>query len=380
MNFPQLEMTDAGRAVAVNALAGGSIVFTKIGVGNGAKPSDIGAMTSLVNQIKSIGIGEITKGEGCVNLTAILDNANLANGFWWRELGVFAKDENNNEILYAYSNADSLADYIPAYSSTSYLRTTMNITVIVSDTENASAIISEYIGYVSTETFEGHTNNNNNPHSVTKSQVGLGNVPNVATNDQTPTFSATYSQIENIQSGEKVSTLFAKIKNAISGLIRHISADNPHEITCQKINAATSSHVHSANDITSGVLDVSRGGTGYESLKDMMNGLGLSDMQLSVHSHLPSQGVFLFENGLEISWCNTTVNIAEGEEYGYTTIAFSDAFTAPPFVFTTVRSSRPNKRNASVANITTTSCEVFISNSDKTVASIGVSVLIIGYR
>ena len=35
---------------------------------------------------------------------------------------------------------------------------------------------------------DSHTGNKSNPHSVTKSQVGLDNVPNVATNDQTPTY------------------------------------------------------------------------------------------------------------------------------------------------------------------------------------------------
>lgn len=39
-----------------------------------------------------------------------------------------------------------------------------------------------------------HTDNTSNPHSVTKSQVGLGNVPNVATNDQTPTFTQASSR------------------------------------------------------------------------------------------------------------------------------------------------------------------------------------------
>ena len=55
-----------------------------------------------------------------------------------------------------------------------------------------------------------HTSNTSNPHGVTKSQVGLGNVPNVATNDQTPTFSQASTRA-NIASGEKVSVIFGKI-------------------------------------------------------------------------------------------------------------------------------------------------------------------------
>ena len=58
-----------------------------------------------------------------------------------------------------------------------------------------------------------------NPHKVTKAQVGLENVPNVSTNDQTPTYTEA-TTFENISSGEKLSIAFGKIKKAISTLIR----------------------------------------------------------------------------------------------------------------------------------------------------------------
>ena len=43
-------------------------------------------------------------------------------------------------------------------------------------------------------TVKSHIGSQSNPHGVTKSQVGLGSVPNVATNDQTPTFSQASSR------------------------------------------------------------------------------------------------------------------------------------------------------------------------------------------
>ena len=53
--------------------------------------------------------------------------------------------------------------------------------------------------------------------SLSKSDVGLGNVPNVSTNDQTPTFSQASSRA-NIASGEKLSTIFGKIMKVIADL------------------------------------------------------------------------------------------------------------------------------------------------------------------
>ena len=64
-----------------------------------------------------------------------------------------------------------------------------------------------------------------NPHKVNKEQVGLGNVPNVTTNDQTPTYEEA-EEFENISSGEK----------AISSLLGHINNfDNPHKTTKSQI-------------------------------------------------------------------------------------------------------------------------------------------------
>ena len=50
-----------------------------------------------------------------------------------------------------------------------------------------------------------------------KEEIGLGNVPNVATNDQTPTFTQADTRA-NISSGEKLSVLFGKVKKWFADL------------------------------------------------------------------------------------------------------------------------------------------------------------------
>ncbi|MEQ2756815.1 hypothetical protein AAAT95_00160, partial [Hominifimenecus microfluidus] len=65
--------------------------------------------------------------------------------------------------------------------------------------------------------------------NITKANVGLGNVPNVATNDQTPTYTAA-SANANLTSGEKLSIAMGKISRAITSLISHL-ADGTRHIT-----------------------------------------------------------------------------------------------------------------------------------------------------
>ena len=77
----------------------------------------------------------------------------------------------------------------------------------------------------------GHADRKDNPHEVTKAQVGLGNVPNVSTNNQTPTFTEATTRT-NINSGETLATLFGKIKRAFTDIFAHLAnKSNPHKVT-----------------------------------------------------------------------------------------------------------------------------------------------------
>jgi len=74
-----------------------------------------------------------------------------------------------------------------------------------------------------------HLSDTNNPHKTTAAQVGLGNVPNVTTNDQTPTYTPASANAA-LASGEKLSVAFGKIAKATNSLISHL-ADTVGHIT-----------------------------------------------------------------------------------------------------------------------------------------------------
>lgn len=105
-----------------------------------------------------------------------------------------------------------------------------------------------------------HLNNTSNPHSVTKAQVGLGNVPNVATNDQTPTYTQP-TTLATLVSGEKLSVSMGKIMKAINDLITHLgNKSNPHAVTAAQAGAVpTTRKVNGkalSSDITLSAADV----------------------------------------------------------------------------------------------------------------------------
>lgn len=111
------------------------------------------------------------------------------------------------------------------------------------------------------DTVSAHVNNKSNPHGVTKAQAGLGNVPNVSTNDQTPTFTQA-ATLANIASGEKFTVMLGKIAKALADFIAH-KADNVLHITAtERTNwndANSKKHSHSnktvIDKITQALLD-----------------------------------------------------------------------------------------------------------------------------
>lgn len=103
--------------------------------------------------------------------------------------------------------------------------------------------------------FDAHITDMGNPHKVTKNQVGLGNVPNVTTNNQEPTYTQA-SVLENIVSGETLSASMGKIQKVIDESMKHFAdKENPHELTTEQINAVNISQLGIANGVAT--LDVS---------------------------------------------------------------------------------------------------------------------------
>lgn len=246
------------------------IKFTKILYGNGADATQ--AATQLSNKQYEVEITKLTREEGSpyVTLEAEFNNSTVASGFRATETGILVADPDNSnnrdkDILFAYGYCEEKdAIYIPA-NDDFVLETTEEFVVYIGTTENVSAELSKSLTYASRAEFDEHVSNFSNPHSVNAEQVGLGNVPNVATNDQTPTYSVA-TTLSTLISGEKLSVAFGKIKLAITTLINHVAnKSNPHGVTATQVNAASKDHTHSASDINSGTLGVARGGTGKNS-------------------------------------------------------------------------------------------------------------------
>lgn len=231
-------ITNAGIELLKNALSGGTITVTAIK--SGAGKVDVSALKSqtAVSSIKQSGtVQGVTKTNETIKIGVLFSNAGLSAGYSMTQLGIYAKGSTGSEVLFAISQSITGKE-VPAESAMPSWSLVHNFYIKLNNDVTMTATVDPE-GYVTFETMQTalnkHTGNKSNPHSVTKSQVGLRNVPNVATNDQTPTYSDTTTLV-TLSSGEKISIAFAKIKLAITTLINHlVNKSNPHGVTKSQV-------------------------------------------------------------------------------------------------------------------------------------------------
>ena len=260
-------ITNAGIELLKNALSGGTITVTAIK--SGAGKVDVSALKSqtAVSSIKQSGtVQGVTKTNETIKIGVLFSNAGLSAGYSMTQLGIYAKGSTGSEVLFAISQSTTGKE-VPAESAMPSWSLVHNFYIKLNNDVKMTATVDPE-GYVTFETMQTalntHTGNKSNPHSVTKSQVGLGNVPNVATNDQTPTYSDTTTLV-TLSSGEKISIAFAKIKLAITTLINHLAnKSNPHGVTKSQVGLGNLENKSSATirgELTKGNVTTALGFT-----------------------------------------------------------------------------------------------------------------------
>ena len=163
----------------VAAMDGDSITFTKAVIGNTTEaPLNPTQLVDVVSPMVTAEFTQIIVQSNYVSLAAVFTNLEVVTGAYASELGLYARDDSGTERLYAYSYVGENADYIPAGSSGRTVRNQMTIVVAIGDAEEVDAVLVDAAAYVRREDFEDHIHNYNNPHQVTKEQVGLEKVDN----------------------------------------------------------------------------------------------------------------------------------------------------------------------------------------------------------
>ena len=143
--------TNAGRALHARALAGATLKFTKMQLGDGSRGSTaITDLKALVSPVASVGISGLRYSGNFAVISGMFSNADLHTGFNWNEIGLFAADpdapdDRSRDILYCYQDAAGNPDYIPA-SDSELITKRISIAAITDNAANVTATFSAAMG------------------------------------------------------------------------------------------------------------------------------------------------------------------------------------------------------------------------------------------
>jgi hypothetical protein len=159
--FTGTVLTTKGLLLQNKVQAGAQLSFTKVKIGDGQLGSgqSLEALTDLIAPKKTLDISAVAViGDGTSRVRAVVTNTGLAAGFFVREIGVFATDPDDGEILYCVANAGNECDYLPTPTSVA-VEQTLDIIMAIGNATNVTAVINETIVLATVADITDHNDN-----------------------------------------------------------------------------------------------------------------------------------------------------------------------------------------------------------------------------
>lgn len=199
-------LTDVGQALLYKAQGGQQLKFTRFGLGAGELNGQaIQILTNLISEKLSADIRRLEIKSNKVVLGMSFTNTELVEGFYFRELGIFAEDPDTaEEVLYMYANAGETAEYIDDNTG-KVIEEYLDVEIQVSDVESISAVIDESLVYLTkkgdvsetTATFE-EAENRENINSSESTKTIFGKIKKFFTDLKAVAFSGSYNDLGDV--------------------------------------------------------------------------------------------------------------------------------------------------------------------------------------
>ncbi len=156
-NWGKPVLTKQGLKLQAKVDAGNAMQLTKCRLGSGTIGSgqQLEDLTELVAPVQTLPIASVTYSDdshACI-ISAVTDNSTVTTGYYLREFGIYAKDPDDGEILYAVAS-DSEPDFIPAKGTSTVISQEIGVALTFANASNVTAAVNTSatatISYVNT--------------------------------------------------------------------------------------------------------------------------------------------------------------------------------------------------------------------------------------
>ncbi|MCY9764921.1 phage tail protein, partial [Paenibacillus alvei] len=228
-----LLLTKKGLALLTKAQAGKQLKYTRVGIGdgnlNGVDPT---TLNKLVLEVKSTQITKLEIQQDKAVIGFVLSNKDLTTGFYFREIGIFALDPDEGEVLYSYVNAGANAEFIPPTGSAEAIEKEINALFTVGNASNVSAVIDSSLVWASHD-------------DVAKSLADS----KAYTDQKVQDIDLTKITPDSIGAAKKTD-----LNAHVQDMTKHITVSERNDWNSK----AAGSHKHDASDITTGTMAAAR--------------------------------------------------------------------------------------------------------------------------
>ena len=156
-NWGKPVLTKQGLKLQAKVDAGNAMQLTKCRLGSGTIGSgqQLEDLTELVAPVQTLPIASVTYSDdshACI-ISAVTDNSTVTTGYYLREFGIYAKDPDDGEILYAVAS-DPEPDFIPAKGTSTVISQEIGVALTFANAANVTATVNTSatatISYVNT--------------------------------------------------------------------------------------------------------------------------------------------------------------------------------------------------------------------------------------
>ena len=156
-DFYAMHPTDKGLSLIAKVIAREiPLKFVRVAAGDGYLPDGVRPheMTALVNHITDLPICSKDDGGGVAVIRCYQSSKGLTEPYDSREIGLFAEDPDEGEILYAYFNAGDRPDFIPSEKSPVVVDWLLALVTIIGRAENIEVTFDANMTFVSHDELE----------------------------------------------------------------------------------------------------------------------------------------------------------------------------------------------------------------------------------
>ena len=144
--FNSAVITKGGQELLAKVVAGKTkVAFTKIAVSENVLSGDLASLTGIGTIKQSAAVASVVKQNGSnVKVSASFSNKDLVDGYYVRNIGLYATDPDVGEILYSVSVADestATADWMPPFSGIGLSSLLIDLVTAVSNASSVEVIV-----------------------------------------------------------------------------------------------------------------------------------------------------------------------------------------------------------------------------------------------